>query len=121
MIKNISEYYLGGIDDLLYCLLIFIVVNYLMHILFAIDKHNFSIKAVFHVLICKIIILILVGIANILDVHLLKSGTTIINYTIIFYISKELVTLLKIIDKIGVPIPEILEKAIKCLTANAKP
>ncbi|WP_179225377.1 phage holin family protein [Limosilactobacillus reuteri] len=120
MIKIIFEYYLGGIDDLLYCLLIFIVVNYLTHILFAIDKHNFSIKALFHVLLCKIAILILVSTTHILDVHLLKSGTKIRNYTIIFYISKELITLLKIISKIGVPIPEILKKVIKCLINNTK-
>lgn len=121
MVKIIFEYFLGGMDDRLYCLLIFIVVNYLIYILFTIDKHNFSIKTVFHVLLCKIIILILVGIANIVDVHLLKSGTTIRNYTIIFYISKELISLLKRINKIGVPIPEVLEKAIKCLANNAKP
>lgn len=62
-------WYLGGLDDFLYALLIFMLVDYLTGILCAINEHRLSSEIGFRGLTRKVLILVLVGIANVLDIY----------------------------------------------------
>lgn len=108
-------WYLGGMDDFLYALLIFMVVDYLTGILCAISEHKLSSEIGFRGLTCKVLILVLVGIANVLDIHLLKNGSAIRTATIFFYISNEGISLLENASRLGLPIPDKLKSALQQL------
>ena len=78
-------WYLGGMDDFLYALLIFMVVDYLTGILCAISEHTLSSEIGFRGLTRKVLILVLVGIANVLDIHLLKNGSAIRTHLLLHF------------------------------------
>ena len=108
-------WYLGGLDDFLYALLIFMVVDYLTGILCAINEHQISSEIGFRGLTRKILILVLVGIANVLDIHLLKNGSAIRTATIFFYISNEGISLRENASRLGLPVPDKLKSVLQQL------
>lgn len=114
-IRAFIGWYLGGIDNFLYALLIFMVVDYLTGILCAISEHKLSSAIGFHGLTRKVLILVLVGIANVLDIHLLKNGSAIRTATIFFYISNEGISLLENASRLGLPVPDKLKSVLQQL------
>jgi toxin secretion/phage lysis holin len=54
-----------------------------------------------------------VGIANIVDVNLIKSGSAIRTATICFYASNEAISILENCVKVGLPIPEKLKQVLE--------
>ena len=108
-------WYLGGLDDILYALLIFMLVDYLTGILCAINEHRLSSEIGFRGLTRKVLILVLVGIANVLDIYLLKNGSAIRTATIFFYISNEGISLLENASRLGLPVPDKLKSVLQQL------
>ncbi len=105
----------GGLDDFLYALLIFMLVDYLTGILCAINEHRLSSEIGFRGLTRKVLILVLVGIANVLDIYLLKNGSAIRTATIFFYISNEGISLLENASHLGLPVPDKLKSVLQQL------
>ncbi len=68
-------YFLGGCDGLLYALLAFVVIDYLTGVMCAINDHTLSSEVGFRGICRKVLIFLLVGIANILDVHIIGTGS----------------------------------------------
>ena len=63
--------------------------------------------------ICKkVLILMLVGVANILDVHVVGQGSALRGAVIAFYLSNEGLSLLENAAYIGLPIPEKLREIL---------
>lgn len=62
-------YFLGGCDGLLIALVVFVVVDYLTGVMCAIADHKLSSAVGFKGICRKVLIFLLVGIANILDVR----------------------------------------------------
>lgn len=111
-------WYLGGFDDLLYALLAFVVADYITGILCAIDNHRLSSEVGFQGINRKLLIFILVGLANVIDAHLLKHGTPIRTATICFYISNEGISLLENAGQLGLPFPKKLKDVLEQLQNN---
>ena len=61
------------------------------------------------------LIFILVGIANILDVQVIGTGSVLRTAIIFFYISNEGVSLLENAAHLGLPVPEKLKVVLKQL------
>ena len=60
--------------------------------------------------ICKkVLIMMLVGVANIMDVHVIGTGSALRGAVICFYLSNEGLSLLENAGHIGLPIPEKLK------------
>ena len=114
-IGDFLGWYLGGLDDFLYALLIFMLVDYLTGILCAINEHRLSSEIGFRGLTRKVLILVLVGIANVLDIYLLKNGSAIRTATIFFYISNEGISLLENASRLGLPVPDKLKSVLQQL------
>ena len=98
-------YFLGGCDGLLYALLAFVVFDYITGVMCAINYRELSSKVGFRGICRKVIIFILVGIANILDVQIIGTGSVLRTAIIFFYISNEGVSLLENAGHLGLPIP----------------
>jgi toxin secretion/phage lysis holin len=54
------------------------------------------------------------------DVHLIKSGSAIRTAVIFFYLSNEGISILENTNKIGLPIPGKLKKALEQLNKEGK-
>ena len=108
-------YFLGGCDGLLYALLAFVVLDYITGIMCAVADKKLSSAVGFKGICRKVLIFILVGIANILDVQVIGTGSVLRTAIIFFYISNEGVSLLENAAHLGLPVPEKLKVVLKQL------
>lgn len=99
-------YFLGGCYGLMYALLAFVVIDYITGVMCAISEHKLSSEVGFKGICRKVLIFCLVGIANILDVNVIGTGSVLRTAVIFFYISNEEVSLLENAGHLGLPIPE---------------
>lgn len=108
-------YFLGGCDGLLYALVAFVVADYLTGVMCAIADKTLSSEVGFKGICRKVLIFILVGIANILDVQVIGTGSVLRTAIIFFYISNEGVSLLENAGHLGLPYPEKLKAVLQQL------
>ena len=108
-------YFLGGCDGLLYALLAFVVIDYLTGIMCAINDHTLSSEVGFRGICRKVLIFLLVGIANILDVNIIGSGCVLRTAVIFFYLSNEGVSILENAAFLGLPVPEKIKIVLEQL------
>lgn len=108
-------YFLGGCDGLIYALLAFVVCDYISGLMCAVQDKKLSSAVGFKGICRKVLIFILVGIANIVDVHLIGGGSVLRTAVIFFYISNEGLSLLENSAHLGLPIPEKLKDVLEQL------
>lgn len=113
-------YFLGGCDGLLYALIAFVVIDYLTGIMCAISDHTLSSAVGFRGICRKVLIFLLVGIANVLDIHVLGNGSVLRTAVIFFYISNEGVSLLENAAHLGLPVPEKVKDVLEQLHGRAE-
>ena len=113
-------YFLGGYDGLLYALVVFMVVDYVTGVMCAINDKKLSSSVGFRGICRKVLILMLVGIANILDVTVIGTGAVLRTAVIFFYLSNEGVSLLENAGHLGLPIPEKLKEILAQLHDRAE-
>ena len=112
MIGGWLGYFLGGYDGLLYALIVFMVVDYITGVMCAIVDKKLSSAVGFKGICRKVLILMLVGIANLLDVQVIGTGSVLRTAVIFFYLSNEGVSLLENAAHLGLPIPEKLKAVL---------
>ena len=108
-------YFLGGCDGLVVALVVFVVADYLTGEMCAIYEKKLSSEVGFRGICRKVLIFILVGIANILDVQVIGTGSVLRTAIIFFYISNEGISLLENAGRLGLPIPEKLKLVLEQL------
>lgn len=113
-------YFLGGCDGLLYTLIVFVVLDYITGVLCAIADHRLSSAVGFKGICRKVLIFALVGIANILDVHVIGTGCVVRTATMFFYISNEGVSILENAANLGLPVPKKVKEVLKQLHEGAE-
>ena len=112
-------YFLGGCDGLLYALLAFVVIDYITGVMYAIADKNLSSEVGFKGICRKVLIFLLVGIANVLDVQVIGTGSVLRTAVIFFYISNEGVSLLENAAHLGLPVPEKIKTVLDQLHDSA--
>jgi toxin secretion/phage lysis holin len=113
-------YFLGGCDGLLYALIVFVILDYITGVLCAIADRRLSSAVGFKGICRKVLIFALVGIANILDVHVIGTGCVVRTATIFFYISNEGVSILENAANLGLPVPKKVKEVLKQLHEGAE-
>ena len=113
-------YFLGGCDGLLYALLAFVVIDYITGVMYAIADNNLSSEVGFKGICRKVLIFLLVGIANVLDVQVIGTGSVLRTAVIFFYISNEGVSLLENAAHLGLPVPEKIKTVLEQLHDRAE-
>lgn len=108
-------YYLGGIDGLLIALIVFAVTDYMTGLMCAAIDKKLSSSVGFRGIFRKVLIFILVGIANILDIQIIGTGNILRTAVIFFYLSNEGVSLLENSAHLGLPIPKKLKEILEQL------
>ena len=102
-------WFLGGCDGLLYALIAFVVIDYITGVMCAIENHELSSEIGFHGIFRKVLIFMLVGIANIVDVQVIGTGSVLRAAVC----SNEGLSILENAATLGLPIPEQLKKVLK--------
>ena len=108
-------WFLGGCDGLLYALIAFVVVDYITGVMCAVVDKKLSSEVGFKGIFKKILIFLLVGIANLLDVNIIGNGSVLRTAAIFFYLSNEGVSLLENATHLGLPVAEKLKSVLQQL------
>ena len=113
-------YFLGGCDGLLIALVVFTVVDYITGVMCAINDQKLSSEVGFKGIAKKVLIFLLVGVANILDVQVIGTGCVLRTAVIFFYISNEGVSLLENAAYLGLPVPEKIKTVLEQLHSRSE-
>ncbi len=108
-------WFLGGADGFLYALIAFVVIDYITGVMCAISDKSLSSEVGFRGICRKVLIFILVGVGNLLDVYILGEAGVLRTAVIFFYLSNEGVSLLENASRLGLPIPEKLKEILQQL------
>lgn len=108
-------YFLGGVDGLMIALIVFVVLDYLTGVMCAIADKKLSSEVGFKGIFKKVLIFMLVGVANIVDVHVVGTGSALRSAVICFYLSNEGVSMLENAAHLGLPVPDKLKSILSQL------
>ena len=113
-------YFLGGLDGFLYALIVFVVIDYISGFMCAIVDKKLSSNIGFRGIFKKVLIFIMVGIGNILDMYLIQNGSAIRTAVIFFYLSNEGISIIENTAVIGLPVPEKIKEVLQQLSKENK-
>ena len=105
-------YFLGGLDGLMIALVVFVILDYVTGIMCAINDRKLSSAVGFKGVCKKVLILMLVGVANVVDIHIVGTGSALRSAVICFYLSNEGLSLLENAAHIGLPIPDRMKDVL---------
>ena len=101
-------YFLGGMDGLMIALIVMMTLDYISGVMCAIIDKKLSSAVGFKGICKKVFVLMLVGVAHIIDLHVVGTGSALRGAVICFYMSNEGLSLLENAAHIGLPIPDKL-------------
>ena len=101
-------YFLGGLDGLMIALIVLMTLDYVSGVMCAIIDKKLSSAVGFKGVCKKVFILMLVGVAHIIDLHVVGTSSALRGAVICFYMSNEGLGLLENAAHIGLPIPDKL-------------
>ena len=108
-------YFLGGMDGLMIALIVMMTLDYISGVMCAIIDKKLSSAVGFKGICKKVFILMLVGVAHIIDLHVVGTGSALRGAVICFYMSNEGLSLLENAAHIGLPIPDKLKAILEQL------
>ena len=106
---SLIGFFLGDLDIFIYSLTAFVICDYISGIIRAGFERKLSSKIGFKGILKKIMIFIIVGIANICDKNLIKNQAMIRSSIIFFYIAIEGLSILENALAMDLPIPKKLK------------
>ena len=105
-------WYVGGMDNLVFGLIVFITIDYVTGIIKGYIKKQVSSRIGAVGIIKKLAILILVGMGHVIDL-MLEDGSTVRTATALFFLANEGLSILENAAQLGLPIPkEIKDKLL---------
>ena len=107
--------FIGGNDGLLYALIVFVVVDYITGVLCAVVEKNLASSIGFRGIFQKVMIFLLVGIANVLDTKILGAGAMLRSAVIFFYVANEGISIMENAGRMGLPVPEKMKGVFRQL------
>ena len=113
-------WFLGECDGLMYALIAFVVADYVTGVMCAVSDKRLSSEVGFKGICRKVLIFVLVGMANILDMHVIGTGCVLRTAVLFFYISNEGVSVLENAGHLGLPIPARLLNVLEQLHEDAE-
>ena len=113
-------WFLGECDGLMYALIAFVIADYVTGVMCAVSDKQLSSEVGFKGICRKVLIFVLVGMANILDMHVIGTGCVVRTAVLFFYISNEGVSVLENAGHLGLPIPARLLNVLEQLHEDAE-
>lgn len=113
-------WFLGECDGLMYALIAFVIADYVTGVMCAVSDKRLSSEVGFKGICRKVLIFVLVGMANILDMHVIGTGCVLRTAVLFFYISNEGVSVLENAGHLGLPVPARLLNVLEQLHEDAE-
>lgn len=104
--------FIGPVNGLLIALIVFVITDYVTGFASAIVRKELSSSVGFKGLARKVLIFLIVGIANVLDVYVLGANAVLRTAVILFYICNEGLSIIENAGEIGLPIPKKLKDVL---------
>lgn len=104
--------FIGPVNGLLIALIVFVITDYVTGFASAIVRKELSSSVGFKGLARKILIFLIVGIANVLDVYVLGANAVLRTAVILFYMANEGLSIIENAGEIGLPIPKKLKEVL---------
>ena len=105
-ISLLLGYLFNDIDGLMWALITLMILDYISGVIVAVIKKNLSSEIGAKGIAKKLMIFIIVIIANIVDVNVICQDHILRNVTIMFYIANESISIIENAAAAGVPVPQ---------------
>lgn len=110
----------GDLDGLMIALAALMVMDYVSGVLAAIAQKKLSSEIGAKGIAKKVFMLLIVAVANIVDINVIGEGHVLKSVTIIFYIANECISLIENGGRLGVPVPNKLLEVLEQLKTGKK-
>lgn len=117
-LTTLSVFLFGAIDGLFKALVALVVIDYITGVLAAICTKTLSSAVGWKGIARKIFIMLMVVVANLVDINVIGEGRILRTVVIIFYISNECISLCENAAILGVPLPKKLVAVLKQLKSQ---
>jgi len=108
-------WYIGGMDGALYSLIIFAVVDYITGVMCAIHDKNVSSKIGARGIFKKLVIFMLVGVAHLVDTHVMGHDGALRTAAVFFYLTNEGISIIENASHLGSPVPARLRNVLAAM------
>ena len=113
-------HYLGAGDGMVITLIIFIVLDLLSLLMVDITRKTLSSARGFKLICEKLLILFFVALGNILDTHVIKTGSVLRTAVILFYMANEGLSMIESASLLGLSIPSKLKNVLEMLQKESE-
>lgn len=113
-------FFFGDRDGLMIALIGLIVMDYISGVIAAVAEKKLSSEVGAKGIAKKIFMLLIVAVANIVDINVIGEGHALKSVTVIFYIANECISLIENGGKLGVPVPNKLLEVLEQLKTGKK-
>lgn len=110
----------GDMDGLMIALVALIVLDYISGVTAAAVEHRLSSEVGAKGIAKKVFMLLIVAIANIVDINVIGEGHALKTVTVVFYICNECISLIENAGRLGVPVPKKLLDVLEQLKNKDK-
>ena len=107
-ICTIISFLFGDMEGMLIALIALIILDYISGVIAAAVEKRLSSEAGAKGIAKKIFMLLIVALANIVDINVIGDGHVLKTVTVVFYICNECISLIENAGRIGVPVPKKL-------------
>lgn len=98
----------GSADGMIIALIVLIILDYISGVMAAIVEHNLNSEVGAKGIAKKVLMLLIVAVANVVDVNVIGDGSVLRTVVVIFYIANECISLIENAGRLGVPVPKKL-------------
>ena len=119
-ICTIISFLFGDMEGMLIALIALIILDYISGVIAAAVEKRLSSAVGAKGIAKKIFMLLIVALANIVDINVIGDGHVLKTVTVVFYICNECISLIENAGRIGVPVPKKLLDVLEQLRDKEK-
>lgn len=105
---TVLSFLFGDMEGMLIALIALIILDYISGVIAAAVEKRLSSEVGAKGIAKKIFMLLIVALANIVDINVIGDGHVLKTVTVVFYICNECISLIENAGRIGVPVPKKL-------------
>ena len=110
----------GDLNGLMIALVALIILDYISGVIAAVVEKKLSSEVGAKGIAKKIFMLLIVAVANIVDINVIGDGHVLKSVTVVFYIANECISLIENAGRLGVPVPKKLLDVLEQLKSKGE-
>ena len=117
---TVISFLFGDMEGMLIALIALVILDYISGVIAAAVEKRLSSEVGAKGIAKKIFMLLIVALANIVDINVIGDGHVLKTVTVVFYICNECISLIENAGRIGVPVPKKLLDVLEQLRDRDK-